>query len=225
MENQDQWCFAWMVPDPVKEQSKAALLKEAKWIPGQVITVSFLDGDPNVQKKVKAVALAWTAPNLANLTLRFLDNPRAGDIRISFLREGSWSVIGTTALRVTNRDEPTMNYGWLTPASTDEEVRRVVLHEFGHALGLIHEHSHPQNGIQWNRDQVIADLSDQWDLATIEFNLFQPFSVEETNFSVFDPQSIMMYPIPARWTLNGFSTGLNTTLSSTDQIFIREQYP
>ena len=48
-----------------------------------------------------------------------------------------------------------MNYGWLTPESAQDEVRRVVLHEFGHALGLIHEHQNPKGGgIEWNRDAV-----------------------------------------------------------------------
>ena len=49
-----------------------------------------------------------------------------------------------------------MNYGWLTPDSDDDELRRVVLHEFGHALGLIHEHQNPEGGIEWNEPAVKA---------------------------------------------------------------------
>ncbi|WP_437321271.1 matrixin family metalloprotease [Sorangium sp. So ce385] len=41
-----------------------------------------------------------------------------------------------------------MNFGWLTLESTQADVESVVLHEFGHALGLIHEHQHPENGIK-----------------------------------------------------------------------------
>jgi serralysin len=43
--------------------------------------------------------------------------------------------------------KPTMNYGWMTPDSSDDEVHRVVAHEFGHALGLIHEHQNPDTPI------------------------------------------------------------------------------
>jgi len=39
--------------------------------------------------------------------------------------------------------EPTMNYGWLKDDTDDVEYRRVVIHEFGHALGAIHEHQNP----------------------------------------------------------------------------------
>ena len=33
--------------------------------------------------------------------------------------------------------------------------RPTVLHEFGHALGLIHEHQSPfKGGFEWNREEV-----------------------------------------------------------------------
>jgi hypothetical protein len=64
-----------------------------------------------------------------------------------------------------------------------------------------------------------------WDLQTIEFNMFHPFDVHETNATPLDKESIMMYPIPTNWTTNGFSAGLNTDLSATDRQFIRTQYP
>ena len=55
--------------------------------------------------------------------------------------------------------------------------------------------------------------------------MFEPYSAKETNFTNTDPQSIMMYPIPARWALNGFSAGLNTDLSATDKAAVAEWYP
>ena len=36
-----------------------------------------------------------------------------------------------------------MNYGWLEPDTSTREYQRVVRHEFGHALGMIHEHQNP----------------------------------------------------------------------------------
>ena len=228
MSPNNRWCFAWYAPAQSFEGlSKAALVKKAKWTPGDVITVSFLDGDTGVQEKVKRVAQAWTSPGMANLTLDFRkDNNTL--IRISFKYSGSWSVIGTTCRQISDHSKPTMNFGWLTPASTDDEIRRVVLHEFGHALGLIHEHQNPGGAIKWNKDAVIRDLSgppNNWSPDVINHNMFEPYEKSETNFTALDPSSIMMYPLPSSWTLDGFSVGLNSDLSTMDRKFIRAQYP
>jgi serralysin len=227
-ENTNQWCFAWFAPQVSDSgKNRAALVKGSKWKPGDLITVSFLDGDQGVQEKVKHVASQWAAPGLANLMLEFMKNTNT-HIRISFKYSGSWSVIGTTCKRITDLTQPTMNFGWLDTNSTDEEVERVVLHEFGHALGLIHEHQNPGTVIHWNKPNVIRDLSgppNNWPLNVIEQNMFEPYSKAETNFTKVDPKSIMMYPIPKSWTTNGFSAGLNDSLSTTDRKFIHQQYP
>jgi hypothetical protein len=34
-----------------------------------------------------------------------------------------------------------------------------------------------------------------------------------------------MYPIPTKWTMDGFNVGLNTALSKTDREFIKDIYP
>ena len=121
-----------------------------------------------------------------------------------------------------------MNYGWLTPASSQSDIDEVVLHEFGHALGLIHEHQNPRGGIKWNKPAVIADLSgppNNWDPETIEHNIFKKYQVREVDATKVDPASIMMYPIPATWTLDGFSAGFNSALSADDKTQIKKVYP
>ena len=40
-----------------------------------------------------------------------------------------------------------------------------------------------------------------------------------------DPDSIMLYPIPANWTTNGFSAEHNYELSQSDRALIKRQYP
>lgn len=224
--NQSHYCAVPTAPAHSSKE-RAALLNQSKWQPGSAITVGFLAGDPGLQQRVQGVAREWTGPQMANLKLNFLDSA-ATDIRIAFEQgNGSWSYLGTDAQQIA-ADEPTMNYGWLTPDSTDDELRRVVLHEFGHALGLIHEHQNPDRPIAWNKAAVIADLSqppNSWSPETIENNIFKTYDPADVDTTSTDPKSIMMYPIPASWTTDGFSAGLNKELSSTDKEFIKTAYP
>jgi len=121
-----------------------------------------------------------------------------------------------------------MNYGWLTPDSQDDEIRRVVLHEFGHALGLIHEHQNPMRPIKWNDAAVIRDLSqppNSWDIDTIRHNVLNRYDPDTVVTTPVDKESIMLYPIPKAWTLDGFSSGLNSVLSKVDKEFILFCYP
>lgn len=223
--NQDKWCFAWhQAPAPTSATAKAALVKDNKWQSGDTITISFLDGTQQQKDLVQRFSKEWT--DLANLTFSWQAPPNT-DIRITFRYSGSWSVIGTTC-RAVPKNEPTMNFGWLTPDVTDQEARRVILHEFGHALGLIHEHQNPISQIKWNKPAVIRDLSgppNMWDAQTIEHNMFEAYPSNEIAGTTLDWHSIMMYPIAASWTLDGSSAGLNDDLSGTDKTFIQQQYP
>ena len=105
----------------------------------------------------------------------------------------------------------------------------IALHEFGHAIGMVHEHQNPKsNPIQWNKTEVIKDLSgppNNWNVAQIEQNVFQRYGINQTNGSSFDPNSIMIYEIPARWTTNGYSVEAPEKLSSIDKQLAAYWYP
>jgi hypothetical protein len=228
MENKDQWCFAWTPQIPATSgKTRGAILKDATWKNGETITVSFLDGDPALQKRVRDMAQRWTAPEMANLEFQFLNHNNT-DIRISFKNKGSWSLLGKYCRNRTDTSLPTMNFGWLTPASTEEVLRRVVLHEFGHAVGFIHEHQNPLNSIQWNRDAVISDLQgppNNWSIDEINTNMFDQPPLNDVFATPVDKASIMLYPIPASWTLDGFSAALNSDLSADDRALAKKIYP
>ena len=224
-ENSDRFCICISEQDQ-DVNGKAALLNSARWNPGDVIRVQFLEGDESLRQRVRQTAERWTAPGMANVNFQFVDSGPA-DIRIAFRPgKGSWSYLGTICRNLPD-PEPTMNYGWLTPESSDDDVKRVVLHEFGHALGLIHEHQNPKGGIKWNEPAVIADLSgppNEWDEGTIHTNVLDHYPEEDTSSTPVDRHSIMMYPIPKAWTLDGFSADLNTDLSDDDVQFIQQAY-
>jgi len=192
------------------------------WAPGRTLHIRFLDGDPNIQEKVKQIAQEWTRH--ANLKFEFDNSPNA-EIRITFKQPGSWSYIGTDAL-IIPKGQPTMNFGYLRVDTPEKEFRRTVLHEFGHVLCLIHEHQNPNANIPWNRDAVIKINSgppNYWDRAAIDAYYFQKYS---GNYRPFDPISVMAYPMPKEYFLRGFEIkGGGGELSEGDKQIARELYP
>lgn len=192
--------------------TRAAFERKKLWISGSTIRVKFMEGNTSQQNKVKEFANEWT--KYANIKFDFNDDNDA-EIRITFdPNKGSWSYIGTDCKGIPF-DDATMNFGWLDKA--------VVLHEFGHALGMIHEHQNPQGGIKWNKPKVYEDLGGSpnfWSKATVDRNMFQTYDTNQINGTAVDKKSIMLYRVPEHWTVDGFSSVKNTELSEVDKSFI-----
>ncbi len=200
-------------------RDRAVSLIGKQWQNGSALRIRFLGGTKAQQDMVKEIAPQWTEH--ANLNFEFGDDPRA-EIRVSFdENDGAWSYVGTD-----NSDIPlhaaTLNLGWL-----DEGV---ILHEFGHMIGLSHEHQNPAGGIQWNEAQVIADLAGApnfWDEATVRHNVLNKYSVDQVHGTDFDPESVMLYAFPDSWTTNMGGTQDNPNLSAQDKAFVAsaKMYP
>ena len=173
---------------------------------------------------VEEHAKRWS--DFANITVEFGNDPDA-EIRISFEQEGSWSYIGTVALAI-DKSEPTMNFGWLEESTPDEEYERVVVHEFGHALFCIHEHQNPVTTIPWDKDAVYAYYMgppNNWTKDQVDQNLFARYSTDITQYSAFDPKSIMLYPIPNELTIGDYEVGFNTHAVRYGQVVHRHRVP
>ena len=193
------------------------------WPPNKVLRVHFIGGTPTMRSKVEHYAKVWHP--FINIRFDFVDDPNA-EIRVAFVPDGtSWSALGTDALKQVWFPNETMNFGWLQDDTPDDEYSRVVTHEFGHALGCIHEHQNPAVEIPWNKDAVYRyyEQSQGWSKEKVDQNLFRRW--EGALHSDFDRFSIMLYAVPKELTTGGFEVGWNRELSEMDKKFISMTYP
>lgn len=203
-----------------RDGSTRAIMPIGKvWMNGSTLRVRFLGGTSAQQAKAQEQALWWT--QFANLTFDF-NNAQDAEIRIAFdPSDGAWSYIGTDN-RSIPLNQPTMNLGFMDGGT--------AAHEFGHAIGLAHEHQNPAGGIEWNEAAVLQSLKgppNNWDEATIRHNVLNKYQVNQIHGTAFDPDSIMLYFFPGSWVKSGVGTHANEVLSSMDKAYIAsaQAYP
>lgn len=207
------------MPSPSDVPSSTSTISRL-WDVGQIITVKFLGGDDReLKEKIIQGAREWE--KYANITFRFITTGPAR-IRISFKEAGNYSRIGSDADKI-DQEEETMNFFFLD-YETDRRIEAVILHEFGHALGLLHEHVHPKNTIQWNK-QAVYDYNPNLSTELVDLIYFDLPAQDEVYFCEYDPASVMHYGVDPAHTLNNFSVSPNNLMSQEDKRFIGKLYP
>lgn len=235
-------CTDWPLPSGASDLPAAAFLVSTLWNPGQTITIDFIGNyaDPWKRAWVEKVVAEMVQPYV-NLVLLFGNYGDSADIRITFDHEGAYSRLGTqsTWFKGDANQPESMNFGWLDEPRSGSFTWKgvsynfpgcgdrcsvntngsVIIHEFGHALGMVHEHQNPEGGIEWNEAAVLSYFSggpNYWSDKQIRDNVLDKYSSNLLNASTYDPQSIMLYAFPASLTLNGVGTTANSIMSPTD---------
>jgi hypothetical protein len=212
-------CHDRLLPSDSDGVQEAIIVFRKLWINGSKLRVRFMGGTA-AQQAIAQEQAQWWIPH-ANLTFEFNNAPDA-EIRIAFdPSDGAWSYIGTDCQTIP-RNQPTMNLGFLDGGT--------AAHEFGHAIGLAHEHQNPDGGIVWNEEVVIRDLSgppNNWTVEQIRSNVLEKYAADQIRGTKFDQDSIMLYFFPGTWVKSGKGTKANDVLSAQDKAFIASEkaYP
>ncbi|MEM7246111.1 MAG: hypothetical protein AAF533_12260 [Acidobacteriota bacterium] len=206
-----------------------ALPVQFLWKPDRVLRIGFLQADAAhgfYRDKVREYLAHW-APHV-DLELVIVDDVAEADIRITFERDddyGSfWSYLGASALLAPSEDA-TLGLAWGSTELAERWYARRALHELGHALGAVHEHQSPAAHIPWDRPAVYRHYERLgWTKEQVDRNVLSTWPAEGTDYSAFDPTSIMMYPISGDLTDDHFETGWHFALSDLDRQRMQETY-
>lgn len=191
------------------------------WASRRTLKVAFLNPPSDAHRLAAIEAIKQWQPSI-NLTLEFASDAE-GDIRITMEAPENYSAIGTDAT-LRGRGENTMNIGTDLAHPGFESA---VLHEFGHALGMEHEHQHPNANIPWNKPLVYQHYltNFHWSKEQVDLNLFRTLETTSTRTTPYDPTSIMHYAIANELTTGDWFVNKNTKISKNDRRLMRKIYP
>jgi hypothetical protein len=227
------------------EQARAVFRTSVEWPPTyKRLRVCFFGGSQKLRATIASVAKDWERPENA---IRFdfgktgklrSCNPKGGremQIRISFDKDGFWSHLGTNSVVFVQQSDATMNFQKFAAKPVEALTayeRSAIRHEFGHALGLEHEHQNPQGHCEqefnWTR---IYEWHEQqgWSKDYIDFAM-REITGDDLDLTDFDRASIMLYYFPPDFYTKGeqsncYVSTFNEVISPVDLIKIAERYP
>ncbi len=208
------------------QPARAAMLTTAYWgISGANLGVQFLDtNDATLKAMILQCANMWGK----RANVRFFETWFDAQIRITRTPGGGYySYLGNGALQIPG-NENTMNLDSFTVQTPWSEYLRVVCHEFGHALGLIHEHMRQELVAKLIPEATIAlyEQTQGWSELQIRQQVLTPQDESAIFFKTApDPNSIMCYQIPGSITIDHQPIAGGTEIDDNDYNLIGFLYP
>lgn len=230
-----------------------------RWEQGRTLRVCLFGGNPVVARLIREVAGEWN--NYSGVKFDFGTpnawynclNPSSGyfQIRIGFSEKGYWSTVGNDSEVRLQPLQPSMNFEDFNmiysdlrqPADAPIANPRpydlaVIRHEFGHALGLLHEHQNPtlhcMDQIKWkgpgNVYEYLSQPPNNWNPSEVDRNLGY-IGATDPDYVAGQPDahSIMMYSLPPQVFIEGNKSKcyvqVNYNISPKDKEIISQIYP
>ncbi len=147
-------------------------------------------------------------------------------VRITFEGRGNYSEMSLSSL--VNLKSHSMRLSNLGERRYYEK-KFFILHEFGHVLGLSHEHQSPKTTFKLDWDQLYEYCKriDKWDKKRCEKNYSKKKTDENWHISAYDPYSIMHYELHNNNVIpqEDFINHPSASLSLIDKLEISKLYP
>jgi len=230
-------------PPPAAMRIRGVVVRTVLWRPGETLQVCFRSGTQKARDRIAKIATEWE--QYVNLRLDFgpegnrrtcsAENREA--IKIDFVstgpKAGNWSLLGVQSRSADHsmnffrmgEDEPPRGL-------PEDRMRGTVLHEFGHALGLLHEHQSPRSdcAVEYYEEAVFAyGALMGWPKEQTIRNFKLIAETKEINATEIDRKSIMHYSMPPWLFKKGEQSDCfvkpNTVLSEQDKAFMSSHYP
>lgn len=209
---------------------KAVGIKDKFWKKGDTIRIKFLTGggySPELENYVKEYASTWL--RYANLYFQYVAENEEADVKIGFdmdERWVTWATIGKDCQSVP-QNAPSINFYGLDSYDDVADIRGDILRGFGHILGLIFEHQSPDSPIQFNAKAKNLLISNYGLSEADAGELMCFYNSDQTNYSEYDPSSIMVLGIYANMLIDKSEAtpAFNTDFSSQDTTFVKQLYP
>jgi len=217
------------------------------WEPNSTLKVGFDFSDYCVPSNLRsefinqilAIAGEWSLHGSIQLT--YEKNKSNCDIVIGFKsHKGTYSYLGTDSLILISKGKNSMNIDptWVSSLwDLDKEstnfyriyTQHAIKHEFGHALGFIHEHQRADRPFHWDKEWMRANF-DQLGLptwASVRSNYIIKEDMVNLTYGNYDFKSIMNYDWVADATIEKIASNLEDILniSNKDKNQMEVLYP
>lgn len=224
---------------------KLAGLTNNLWNPSSTLKVGFdfsnycvpLESRNSLKDQIINLANQWCDHGSINLEVSN-DNQNC-DIIIGFKPYiGTFSYLGIQSKIIINKGKNSMNIdpSWATTLwNIDKEqtnfyslyLQSAILHEFGHAFGLIHEHQRADRPFNWNINWMKSNEEklglNNWQ--QVVSNYIEKENMSDLIYGDFDFNSIMCYNWDKNATIEKIGNKINYVLSEKDKSDFSLLYP
>lgn len=196
-----------------------------KWKNHTTINVYFEQGINPLTNKIILVANRWS--DYCGINFKIQKVSALAQVKVTFKEGGFASAIGTECTAYEYKTNYSMFLQGIDTIKDPAQFNRIILHEFGHVLGIEHEFSKPSAAIPWNKKEVYKYYKEKfkWKEREVDHNLFREIAVTNKDYQEFDKTSIMVYGIEPPLTIEPYKIEWPQGLSETDKRDIAKWYP